>query len=72
MLGKHPITGEKVGCLMDAGSAWLSGGGVGPEGSIFSVGVSLVVIAALWRWTGTTAPGAGASENVRLPVAPAV
>lgn len=58
--------------VMDAGSAWLSGGGVGPEGSIFSVGVSLVVIAALWRWTGTTAHGAGASENVRLPVAPAV
>lgn len=39
--------------VMDEGSAWLTGGGVGPEGSVFSIGVSLVVIAMLWRWTGT-------------------
>ncbi len=39
--------------VMDDTSAWLTGGGVGPEGSVFSIGVSLVVIALLWRWKGT-------------------
>lgn len=38
---------------MDAGSVWLTGGGVGPEGSIFSVGMCAVVIVGLWRWKGT-------------------
>lgn len=43
--------------VIDAGSPWISGGGVGAEGSVFSVGVSLVVIALLWRWTGSASRG---------------
>lgn len=48
--------------VVDPASPWLTGGGVGPEGSIFSIGVSLVVIAVLWRWKGTAA---GASRADR-------
>lgn len=60
--------------VMDPGAAWLTGGGVGPEGSVFSIGVSLVVIAMLWRWKGSAARDAGKAEarDVRLTLARAV
>lgn len=32
---------------------WLTGGAFGPESSLFSPLVSLVVLALLWRWKGT-------------------
>ena len=44
--------------MMDEASAWLTGGGVGPEGSILSTSVSLIAIVALWRWKGTAPRGA--------------
>ena len=34
-------------------SAWLSGGGVGAEGTVFSIAVSMLVILVLWRWSGS-------------------
>jgi membrane protease YdiL (CAAX protease family) len=43
---------------------WLGGGAFGPEASIFSVVVDLVLIAALWRWRGTVAKPA---EPTSLP-----
>lgn len=60
--------------VMDSGAPWLTGGGVGPEGSVFSIGVSLVVIAVLWRWKGSTARDARTVEagDVRLALARAV
>ena len=54
--------------VIDAGAPWLSGGGVGAEGSVFSVAVSLAVIALLWRWKGTSPRGqveAAGVERVR-------
>lgn len=46
--------------VIDAGSPLLSGGGVGPEGSVFSVGIDLVLIALLWKWKGTAPRSADA------------
>ena len=38
---------------------WLTGGAFGPEASIFSPLVSLLMIVLLWRWKGSVAaPGA--------------
>lgn len=37
---------------IERSSSWISGGGVGPEGSVFSVVVDLMLIAALWTWRG--------------------
>jgi uncharacterized protein len=37
---------------------WLTGGSFGPESSIFSPLVSLLMIALLWRWKGSTAAAA--------------
>jgi hypothetical protein len=34
-------------------AAWLTGGAFGPESSVFSPVVTLVVIALLWRWKGS-------------------
>ena len=33
---------------------WLSGGAFGPEASVFSVAVDVLVIALLWRWKGSS------------------
>lgn len=41
---------------------WLTGGAFGPESSVFSPLVSIVIIVLLWRWKGSatlTAPQAG-------------
>ena len=43
---------------------WLTGGAFGPEASLFSVGVDLLVIALLWRWKG----GSRATRVTRVPV----
>ena len=34
---------------------WLTGGAFGPEASLFSPLVSLVMIFLLWRWKGSVA-----------------
>ncbi len=39
---------------------WLTGGAFGPESSIFSPLVSVVMIALLWRWRGSAATPAAA------------
>ncbi len=40
---------------------WLTGGGFGPESSLFAVLVDLIVIALLWKWRGSVA-AAGARQ----------
>lgn len=53
--------------VIDPGAPLLGGGGVGVEGSLFSVAVGVVVIALLWKWKGTSPHGRDARVGV-VPV----
>ena len=45
---------------------WLTGGGFGPEASVFAVVVDLATLVVLWRWKGTAA--AAAPEPLAAPL----
>lgn len=45
---------------------WLTGGAFGPEASVFSPLVSLVMIVLLWRWKGSVAVAAAPDNSFML------
>lgn len=45
---------------------WLTGGAFGPEASVFSPLVSLIVIVLLWRWKGSVAATAAPDNSFTL------
>jgi uncharacterized protein len=51
---------------------WLTGGAFGPESSVFSPPITLLVIVLLWRWKGSRDPSADApaAATPRSPVHP--
>jgi uncharacterized protein len=66
VLGFHVSGYDHAGWLQpifQGQSEWLSGGTFGPEASIFSPLVSLIMIVLLWRWKGSGSAGAPATKQ---------
>lgn len=51
--------------VIEPGAPLLTGGGVGPEGSVFSIATSLVLIGMLWAWKGTAADDVASADRPR-------